>query len=74
MSDATMKMPEPIIDPTTIIVPSNRPIARTNPGSLAALADETAWVVSATLQFLIIHTPSLITLLDARVVRGFKHF
>jgi len=28
-----MKMPEPIIEPTTIIVPSNNPMARMNPGS-----------------------------------------
>jgi hypothetical protein len=36
MSAATMNMPEPIIDPTTIIVPSNSPMARTNPGSFIA--------------------------------------
>ncbi len=28
-----MKMPDPIIEPTTIIVPSNKPMARTKPGS-----------------------------------------
>jgi hypothetical protein len=38
MSAATMKIPEPIIDPTTIIVPSNNPIARTNPGGDCDLA------------------------------------
>ena len=33
MSAATINIPEPIIEPTTIMVPSNNPIARTNPGS-----------------------------------------
>src|SRR5258707_13151719 len=37
MSEATMKMPEPIIDPTTIMVPSKRPMARTKPRSEAGL-------------------------------------
>ena len=31
ISAETMNMPEPIIDPTTIIVESNRPSPRTNP-------------------------------------------
>src|SRR5579863_561683 len=31
MSAETMKMPEPIIEPTTIVVESNRPSPRTNP-------------------------------------------
>src|SRR4030088_2272110 len=31
MSADTMKMPDPIIDPTTIIVESNRPRPRTKP-------------------------------------------
>ena len=33
MSAGTMKMPEPIIDPATIIVESSRPSSRTNPWS-----------------------------------------
>src|SRR6059058_1160662 len=67
ISAATMKMPEPIIDPTTIIVPSNKPMARTKPCSLAALA-EIAWVLSA-----IRHFPH--SSLDARrVVRSFQNF
>jgi len=31
MSAETMKMPEPIIEPTTIVVESNKPRPRTNP-------------------------------------------
>src|ERR1700688_1259427 len=33
ISAATIKIPEPIMDPTTIIVPSNNPMARTKPPS-----------------------------------------
>ncbi len=40
ISAATIKIPDPIIDPTTIIVPSNSPMARTNPPSLRATRDE----------------------------------
>src|ERR1700720_1457347 len=36
MSADTMKMPEPIIEPATIIVESIRPRPRTNPGSAGA--------------------------------------
>src|SRR5579863_4692851 len=45
MSAETMKMPEPIIEPTTIVVESNKPSPRTNPeesastGSAAAVLD-----------------------------------
>src|SRR5215472_12211609 len=46
ISAATMKIPEPIIEPTTIIVPSNKPMARTKPRSLAALVDAMVCVVS----------------------------
>src|SRR5260370_8657264 len=53
MSAATMKMPEPIIDPTTIIVPSKRPMARTKPAScFVATGSWTVCVVSAILGFL----------------------
>ena len=47
MSDATMKMPEPIIEPTTIMVPSKRPMARTKPGWVAVVcaADGSEFVV-----------------------------
>src|SRR5262245_29014951 len=40
ISAATMKMPEPIIEPTTIMVPSKRPMARTKPCSEAGTACE----------------------------------
>jgi hypothetical protein len=33
-------MPDPIIEPTTIMVPSNNPRARTNPGSFFVLLVE----------------------------------
>ncbi len=33
ISAGTMKMPEPIIDPATIMVESSRPSSRTKPGS-----------------------------------------
>src|SRR2546421_6761703 len=46
ISAATMKMPEPIIEPTTIIVPSNNPMARTKPGSDFALVSARGCVVS----------------------------
>src|ERR1700730_699055 len=46
MSAVTIKMPEPIIEPTTIIVPSNNPMARTKPGSWFAAPCETACVRS----------------------------
>ena len=36
ISAATMKIPEPIIEPTTIMVPSNNPMARTNSCSVLA--------------------------------------
>src|SRR6266481_4590548 len=49
ISAATMKMPDPIIEPTTIIVPSNNPIARTKPGSDLALVSARGCVVSAIL-------------------------
>src|SRR4029077_3790779 len=47
MSAATMKIPDPIIDPTTIIVPSNNPMERTNPPSLRAPLDAVACLISA---------------------------
>src|SRR6202051_388274 len=47
ISAATMKMPDPIMDPTTIIVPSNNPMARTNPPSLRATLDAVAGLISA---------------------------
>src|SRR5262249_6567694 len=47
MSPATMKIPEPIIDPTTIIVPSNNPMARTKPASLFTADSWMVAVVSA---------------------------
>src|SRR5882724_1171753 len=47
MSAATIKMPEPIIEPTTIIVPSNKPMARTNPASLLMASSRTGIAVSA---------------------------
>src|SRR5260370_11789329 len=42
-----MKIPDPIIEPTTIIVPSNKPMARTKPGSDFALVSARGCVVSA---------------------------
>src|SRR5580692_4003095 len=36
MSAETMKMPEPIIDPTTMVVESKRPRPRTNPEESAS--------------------------------------
>jgi hypothetical protein len=45
-----MKMPDPIIDPTTIIVPSNRPMARTNPCSDLVSWDGIAMLDSAILR------------------------
>src|SRR5215472_16848497 len=60
MVDATMKMPDPIIEPTTIIVPSNKPMARTKPCSLAALPDEIAWVLSAICRFLMIFPADIV--------------
>src|ERR1700719_3526984 len=47
ISAATIKIPDPIIDPTTIIVPSNNPMARTNPPSLRAALDDVAGLISA---------------------------
>src|SRR5262249_44832095 len=47
MSAATMKMPEPIMEPTTIIVPSNKPMAFTNSCSLLPACVEIALVASA---------------------------
>ncbi len=42
MSAETMKMPEPIIEPTTIIVESNKPSPRTKPdASTSAIAGAT---------------------------------
>src|SRR5260370_28496265 len=53
MSAATMKMPEPIIDPTTIIVPSKRPMARTKPVScFVATGSWMVCVVSAIFGYL----------------------
>src|SRR5580693_2775153 len=63
MSAATMNIPEPIIDPTTIIVPSNNPIARTKPGSFLVVLWGSGWLVSA-----IRKVPQT----AARVFRGFK--
>jgi hypothetical protein len=47
ISAATIKIPDPIIDPTTIIVPSNNPMARTNPPSLRATLDAVVDLISA---------------------------
>jgi hypothetical protein len=47
MSAATRKIPEPIIEPTTIIVPSNKPMARTNSCSDLLTCVVTALVLSA---------------------------
>src|SRR3954453_5223603 len=41
-SAETMKIPEPIIDPTTIMMASRRPSVRTNPGSPGGLP----WLVT----------------------------
>ena len=46
MSAETMKMPEPIIDPTTIVVESNKPKPRTKPEVSAS-----GWSVVATWDF-----------------------
>src|SRR2546421_12769513 len=47
ISAATMKIPDPIIEPTTIMVPSNNPMARTKPVGFLALLCGMACVVSA---------------------------
>src|SRR5712664_4046672 len=65
MSQATMKMPDPIIEPTTIIVPSNKPMARTKPCSDFALVSARGCVVSAIRR---------IASAGRRVVRGFEKF
>ena len=45
ISAETMKMPEPIIDPTTTIVESNRPRPRVNSVSSSVAADRVAALV-----------------------------
>src|SRR5437899_12637962 len=65
ISAATMKMPDPIIEPTTIIVPSNKPMARTKPCSDFALVSARGCVVSAIRR---------IASAGRRVVRGFEKF
>src|SRR5579885_402560 len=47
ISAATMKMPDPIIEPTTIIVPSKSPMARTKPASCFAVVSGTEREASA---------------------------
>src|ERR1700676_257914 len=42
MSAETMKMPEPIIDPTTIVVESNKPSPRTKPEESASAGSAVA--------------------------------
>src|ERR1700730_8773262 len=52
-SAATMKMPEPIMEATTIMVPSKSPMARTKPVScFAAIGSGIVCVVSGILGFL----------------------
>src|SRR5260370_2047207 len=56
MSADTMKIPEPIIDPTTIIVESKRPRPRTNPDDSVSAATP---VIAGDLTS---HIPPLLTL------------
>src|ERR1700691_3984285 len=45
ISAETMKMPEPIMEPTTMVVESNRPKPRTNPEESASTGSAVAIVV-----------------------------